>query len=90
MDRCAPAWDPNLGRNIGAYLEKPAPKKKNEDHFYDINIRNLIKISLRYRKNQGMKTKDLSEVLSDMCLHGYQFLFTNSEDWHPVDLLGRV
>ena len=48
-------------------------KKCHEDHFYDINCRNMIKVALRYRKHKGMKTTDLAEVLGDMCLNGWAF-----------------
>jgi hypothetical protein len=68
----APKWE-FREKNIGHYLDKPVKKKCHEDHFYDINYRNLIKVSLRYRKNHGIKSKDLSEVLADMCLHGWAF-----------------
>jgi hypothetical protein len=67
----APKWE-HKDVNIGYYLTKPK-KKVHEDHFYDINYRNMIKCALRYRKNHGIKSKKLEEVLGVMLLNGYAF-----------------
>jgi hypothetical protein len=78
----APKWE-FREKNIGHYLEKPIKKKCHEDHFYDINYRNLIKVSLRYRKNHGIKSKDLAEVLAQMCLNGWAFCKQIMKDGIP-------
>ena len=68
----APKWE-FKDRNIGHYLDKPMKKKCHEDHFYDINYRNMIKVALRYRKHKGIKSTLLQEVLGDMVLNGWAF-----------------
>jgi hypothetical protein len=83
----APKWE-SRDKNIGAYLEKKSVKRCHEDHFYDINYRNLIKVSLRYRKQHGMKTKDLAEVLAQMCLHGWAFCKQMQKEGIPETFFG--
>jgi hypothetical protein len=78
----APKWE-HRDKNLGHYLEKPQKKKCHEDYFYDINYRNLIKVSLRYRKNHGIKSKDLAEVLAQMCLNGWAFCKQIMKDGIP-------
>jgi len=78
----APKWE-FIDKGIGHYLDKPTKKRCHEDHFFDINYRNLIKVSLRYRKHKGMKSKDLAEVLADMCLHGWAFCKQIMKDGIP-------
>lgn len=68
----APKWE-HRDKNIGHYLTKPTKKKCHEDHFYDVNYRNMIKCALRYRKHHGIKSKKLEDVLGQMMLNGYAF-----------------
>jgi hypothetical protein len=44
-----------------------------EDHFYDINYRNIIKVALRYREHHGITSTELAEVLAQMCQNGWAF-----------------
>ena len=50
-----------------------AVKPESEDHFYDINYRNMIKVALRYREHHGIKSTELADVLAQMCQNGWAF-----------------
>lgn len=65
----APPWDPNLRseRNIGGYMKsKPIGREPNPDHYKLITPRNIEKVCLRYRKNNGIVSKDLEDTLAAM------------------------
>jgi hypothetical protein len=56
-------------------VEDPVVKVKpeSEDHFYDINYRNMIKVALRYREHHDIKSTELADVLAQMCQNGWAF-----------------
>ena len=80
----APKWESN-GRNIGAYLEKPERKKvKNPDHFYQITYQNIEKVSLRYRKENGIKSIQLEDTLAAMCKDGWRVCLQMIKQGIPI------
>lgn len=81
---------------IGAHFVKPVKKAAKPDHFWTITHQNMIKIALRYRKNEGLTTTDLSVVLSHM-LNAGGWMFSDSvlrrgicsEMWYIFDKMCR-
>jgi hypothetical protein len=61
----APKWE-LLGKNIGACLDKPVKKPRNPDHYYTITYQNVLKVSLRSRKEQGITSIHLEDTLAAM------------------------
>lgn len=52
--------------NIGGYMKGSSVKEPNPDHFKQINFRNLEKVALRFRRENGIKSTDLSYTLEKM------------------------
>ena len=67
----APKWVP-IGKNIGAYLDKPEKKPRNPDHYYMITYQNIEKVTLRYRKENGIKSIHLEDTLAAMHKDGWR------------------
>jgi len=80
----APKWESN-GRNIGAYLEKPERKKvKNPDHFYQITYQNIEKVTLRYRKENGIQSTELEDTLAAMHKDGWRVCLQMIKQGIPI------
>lgn len=60
----APPWE---HRNIGNYMTDESKKRKIDPmHHYPITARNLLKVTLDYRKRKGIPSKELSSILEAM------------------------
>jgi hypothetical protein len=64
--------DTTVGKNIGAYLDKPDKKPRNQDHYYMITYRNIERVTLRYRKENGIKDNQMETTLAAMHKDGWR------------------
>lgn len=51
---------------MAGYLEKKAVKPRNPDHFMQITYQNIERVCLRYRRDNGIKSKELEDTLEAM------------------------
>lgn len=70
---CAPPWVQRNAALINAGINQ---RQVKEDHFRIITYTNMEKLCLRYRNQNGLKTKDLAEVLAHMHENGYRLQYT--------------
>ncbi len=66
----APEWVKQP--NIGGYMRGSLGKEPHPDHFKMINYRNLERVTLRFRREHGIASKDLSETLEKMHEAGWR------------------
>lgn len=70
----APPWEHRNGAGVNAGINQR--QLKNPDHFRQITYSNMEKVCLRFRKDNGMKTTDLADVLAAMLARDWRFQVT--------------
>lgn len=68
----APEWI-QRDKGIGGYMKAQSMgREPNPDHFKLITPRNIEKVTLRYRQNNGIKSVELEDTLEAMHLNGWR------------------
>jgi hypothetical protein len=67
-------------------LDKPAPKKIKDDHFYQITYQNMEKVTLRYRQQNGIKSTALEDTLEHMHKNGWRLQISVLRGGIPAQL----
>lgn len=66
----SPPWEHRNAAGVNAGInQRPL---KNVDHFRTITYMNMEKVCLRYRRENGISSSDLSDVLEHMHAHGWR------------------